>query len=112
MKQGDIYTADLGPMEKHEQGGFRPVLIMQNDIMNKNLSTLVVAPLTSNLAAKDTLTTYFLPKTLSRLQKDSLILLYQIRAIGKTRLKKKVTSLSPKEFVQIRSQLLLIFWNV
>ncbi|MAG12236.1 hypothetical protein CL630_00275 [bacterium] len=112
IKQGDIYTSDLGTMEGHEQRGFRPVLIMQNNILNIHLNTIIIAPLTSNLSTKDALTTYFLPKTSHQLQKDSVILLHQIRGIDKTRLRKKIARIGDKEFAHIRKQLSLIFWNI
>lgn len=47
--QGDIYFTDLNPIKGHEQAGFRPVLIMQNNILNKNLNTVIIAPITSNI---------------------------------------------------------------
>jgi len=109
IKQGEIYFADLNPIKGHEQGGSRPVLILQNNIFNRHLNTAIIAPLTTNLKAKGLLTTYFLPKKKSKLKFDSIILLHQLRTIDKTRLKNRITSLAPYELADIREQLSLIF---
>ena len=98
--------ANLNPIKGHEQAGMRPVLIMQNDILNKNLNTVIIAPLTSNLNAKGFLTTWFLPKKTSNLNSDSIVLLFQIRTIDKMRLEKKVSTLSRIEFSKIKNQVM------
>lgn len=108
IQQGDIYLVDLNPSKGHEQGGFRPVLILQNNKLNKYLNTVVIAPITSNLKAKGHLTTHFLKTTESRLNQDSVILLHHIRAIDKHRLKKHIFNLSPDKLSAIRRQLGLI----
>lgn len=108
-KQGAIYFADLNPVKGHEQAGFRPVLILQNDILNKNLSTVIIAPLTTNPKAKGYLTTYFLEKSVSKLSSDSVLLLYQIRTIDKMRLKRLVSILSPVAMKQIKEQIAFVF---
>lgn len=107
--QGDIYFTDLNPIKGHEQAGFRPVLIMQNNILNKNLNTVIIAPITSNLQAKGKLTTYFLPANISNLNQDSVILLFQIRTLDKKRLKKKISALNKGYFSQIKNQLRFVF---
>ena len=89
-----IFWADLNPVKGHEQAGIRPVLILQNNILNENLSTILVAPITTNLKAKGFLTTYFLTKKESHLEHDSVILLYQIRTIDKQRLQSKSSAYS------------------
>lgn len=109
LKQGQIYLADLNPMKSHEQAGFRPVLILQNNILNKNLNTVIIAPITGNLKAKGFLTTYFLPKKISRLKMDSVMLLYQIRTIDTSRLKKLASSLPFEEIEKIKKQLWFVF---
>lgn len=109
IHQGDIYLADLSPVKGHEQAGFRPVLVMQNDILNANLNTVVIVPITANLNAKGKLTTYFLPRTISRLNQDSVVLLFQIRTIDKERLRKIIARLGRDEFVSIREQLKFVF---
>ena len=109
MKQGDIFLADLNPVKGHEQAGFRPVLIIQNNILNKNLNTAVIIPITSNLKAKNSLITWFLPKKQHKLKQDSVALLFQIRTIDKKRFRKKVSSLKKEELNKILKQLKLIF---
>lgn len=109
LKQGAIYFADLNPVKGHEQAGFRPVLVLQNDILNKNLSTVIIAPITTNLKAKGYLTTCFLAKSVSGLPQDSVILLYQIRTIDKMRLKRLVSNLSPVIMRQIKEQIAFVF---
>lgn len=107
--QGDIYLTDLNPVKGHEQGGSRPVLVIQNNTLNKNLSTVVILPLTSNLKAKDHLTTYFLNKKSTDLNFDSVVLIYQIRTIDQARLKRKISSVSPEILRGLKQQLQLIF---
>ncbi|MCK5510557.1 type II toxin-antitoxin system PemK/MazF family toxin [Candidatus Parcubacteria bacterium] len=109
MRQGDIYFANLSPVKGHEQAGFRPVLIMQNNILNNNLNTVIIAPITSNLKAKGKLTTYFLSKKISKLKNDSVILLFQIRTLDKNRLQKRISCLNKNDFFEIKSQLRFVF---
>lgn len=109
INQGDIFLANLDPAKGHEQAGFRPVLIMQNDILNRNLNTAIIAPITSNLKAKGKLTTYFLSQKSSGLDRDSVVLLFQIRTIDNARLERKVGRVDPNEVVEIKRQLRYIF---
>ncbi len=109
IKQGDIYLANLNPVKGHEQSGFRPVIVLQNNILNKNLNTVIIAPITSNIKAKGKLTTYFLGKKDSNLKQDSVVLLFQIRTIDKDRLKEKVFNLDKKLFLEIKNQLSFVF---
>jgi mRNA interferase MazF len=109
IKQRGIYLVDLNPAKGHEQSGFRPVLVMQNNVLNKNLNTVIVAPITSNLKAKGKLTTHFLPKDKTGLDKDSVVLLFQIRTLDISRLKKEISLLDIDEFFQIKQQLEHIF---
>lgn len=109
MRQGDIFLVNLNPTKGHEQAGFRPVLVMQNDILNSALNTVIVAPITSNLEAKGRITTYFLPKQLSRLNKDSIVLLFQLRVLDARRLRRKIANLGKKEFFKIKRQLAFVF---
>jgi len=101
--------ANLDPVKGHEQGGFRPVLVLQNDILNMNLSTVIIAPITKNMKAKGYLTTFFLDREISRLKFDGIALLYQIRTIDRSRLVKKVSSLDQVIFKSIKAQFSLIF---
>jgi mRNA interferase MazF len=110
INQGDIYLANLDPIKGHEQAGVRPVIVLQNSILNRNLNTVIVAPLSSNLSAKGLMTTYFLPKKESGLQKDSVALLYQVRIIDKSRLKKELGHISSKNFSQLRVKMMRVFY--
>ncbi len=109
MHQGDIFWADLNPVKGHEQAGIRPVMVIQNDILNQNLTTTVIVPLTTNLKAKGLMTTYFLPKSVSRLPYDSVALLYQVRTVDQNRLQTKVGSLKKEEFHELKRQFLFVF---
>ena len=86
VKRGDIYYADLDPVIGSEQGGIRPVLIVQNDIGNAHSPTTIATPLTSS-PNKKPLPTHFEISKIDRLAGDSLILAEQIRTIHYTRLK-------------------------
>lgn len=107
--QGDIHLTNLDPIKGHEQGGSRPVLVIQNNILNRNLSTVIILPLTTNLNAKNHLTTYFLEKKTTQLNFDSVVLVHQIRTIDQTRLQKKISSVSPEVLRKLKQQIGLIF---
>lgn len=109
MKKGEIYFADLNPVIGHEQGNYRPVIILQNSILNKNLSTVVIAPITKNLKAKGHLTTHFLKKQSSKLAHDSVILLHQITTIDKQRLTNRVSTLNQTDIQSVMEQLKFVF---
>lgn len=84
VKRNDIYYADLNPIKGSEQGGIRPVLILQNDIGNRFSPTTIIAAITSQ-KAKAKLPTH-VEIQIAGLPKDSIVLLEQIRTIDKTRL--------------------------
>jgi mRNA interferase MazF len=86
IMRGDMYYADLSPVIGSEQGGIRPVLIIQNNIGNKYSPTVVVAAITSKAATKAKLPTHISLAIVSGLDKDSLVLLEQIRTIDRRRL--------------------------
>ncbi len=109
IKQGEIYLANLNPVRGHEQAGYRPVLVVQNDILNQNLTTLVVLPITSNLKYRNNLTVYFLGRENSSIKEDSVILLFQIRTIDKIKIKKKIGKISQEEFLKVRRKLNNVF---
>lgn len=101
IRRGDIYYADLSPVVGSEQGGMRPVLIVQNDIGNKYSPTVIAAAITSKLG-KTKLPTHidvFADKV--GLQRDSVVLLEQIRTIDKTRLKEKMGHLDDEVMHQV-----------
>jgi mRNA interferase MazF len=90
VKRGDIFYADLSPVIGSEQGGIRPVLIIQNDIGNKYSPTVIVAAITSQINKAKLPTHIEINSDEYGLNKDSVILLEQIRTIDKRRLKDKI----------------------
>ena len=93
MKRGDIYCADLNPVIGSEQGGKRPVLIISNDIGNKYSPTVIVAAITGQIGTKKKLPTHTIVHNVNGLDKDSIILLEQIRTIDKQRLQEYLGTL-------------------
>ena len=91
--RGDIYYADLSPVVGSEQGGVRPVLVIQNNVGNKFSPTVIIAAITSQLTKAKLPTHIELNKDKYNLQKDSVVLLEQIRTLDKKRLKDKVCSI-------------------
>ena len=109
IRRGDIYYADLSPVIGSEQGGLRPVLIVQNDIGNKYSPTVIAAAITSKLG-KTKLPTHidvFADKV--GLQRDSVVLLEQIRTIDKTRLKEKMGHLDDNMMHQVDEAITVSF---
>lgn len=90
VKRGDIYYADLSPIVGSEQGGLRPVLIIQNDVGNKHSPTVIVSAITSSMSKAKLPTHISLCANAGLLNKDSVILLEQIRTIDKQRLREKI----------------------
>jgi len=93
VKRGDIYYADLSPVVGSEQGGTRPVLIVQNDTGNRHSPTVIAAAITSQTGKARLPTHINIPGGSVGLSKDSVILLEQLRTIDKKRLKDKVCHL-------------------
>ena len=92
MNRGEIYYADLSPVIGSEQGGYRPVLILQNNKGNKYSTTVIVAPISSRMTKND-LPTHVIIEPIF-LEKKSVILLEQIRTIDKKRLDERLGCLS------------------
>ncbi len=90
IKRGDIFYADLSPVVGSEQGGVRPVLIVQNDVGNKFSPTVIAAAITSKHSKASLPTHIQIDASESGLSKDSVVLLEQIRTIDKKRLKEKM----------------------
>ena len=90
VRRGDIYYADLSPVVGSEQGGLRPVLIVQNDVGNKYSPTVIAAAITSKLGKTRLPTHIDVYAEKVGLQRDSVVLLEQIRTIDKRRLKEKM----------------------
>lgn len=93
IHRGDIYYADLRPVIGSEQGGVRPVLIIQNDIGNRHSPTVICAAITSKMNKAKLPTHVELEASKYDLMKDSVVLLEQLRTIDKQRLKDKVCRL-------------------
>jgi len=93
IKRGDIYYADLSPVVGSEQGGVRPVLIVQNDIGNRYSPTVIAAAITSQQDKTELPTHIKITAQGSGLQRDSIILLEQVRTIDKKRLKERMGTL-------------------
>ena len=91
--RGDIYYADLRPVVGSEQGGIRPVLIVQNDVGNRHSPTVICAAITSQMHKAKLPTHVTLDSEKYDLAKDSVVLLEQLRTIDKKRLKDKVCHL-------------------
>ena len=92
IQKGDIFLANLEPVTGGEQGGIRPVLIIQNNLSNGNSPVTIIAAITSKIFTKEYPQNVVILKEDSRLNKDSTILLNQIRTIDKKRLIKRVGS--------------------
>ena len=109
MKRGEIYFADLSPAIGSEQGGIRPVLIIQNDVGNLYGPTVIAAAITSRMSKARIPTHIFLPAGESGLPKDSVVLLEQVRTIDKSRLRKPVGQLSEDMMRQVEGALQISF---
>ena len=93
VKRGDVYYADLSPVVGSEQGGVRPVLVIQNDIGNRFSPTVIVAAITAQIQKAKLPTHVEIDAKTHGMERDSVILLEQIRAIDKQRLTDKITHL-------------------
>ena len=100
VKRGDIYYADLSPVVGSEQGGIRPVLIVQNDVGNKYSPTVIAAAITSQKDKSKLPTHIALHSQECGLSKDSVVLLEQVRTIDKKRLKEKMGKLDTASMSQ------------
>lgn len=107
IKRGDIYYADLSPVVGSEQGGLRPVLVIQNDIGNKYSPTIIVCAITSKLTKAKLPTHIELPASDYNLPKDSVCLLEQIRTIDKLRLKEKISYIGLKKMKDVERAILI-----
>ena len=97
--RGEIYYADLSPSYGSEQGGLRPVLIVQNDVGNRHAPTTIIAPLTSRLTKKPLPT--HVEFTTTYLKDTSVALLEQIRTIDKSRLKQRMGWVSAEVMTEV-----------
>jgi len=105
VSRGDIFYADLNPVIGSEQGGIRPVLILQNDIGNKYSPTTIVAAITSRIKKAKLPTHVELEASKYNLERDSVILLEQVRTIDKRRLREQIAHLDDETMQKINRAL-------
>ncbi|MBC3516420.1 type II toxin-antitoxin system PemK/MazF family toxin [Neobittarella massiliensis] len=101
VRRGDIYYADLSPVVGSEQGGVRPVLIVQNDVGNRHSPTVIAAAITSQRDKSRLPTHIALNSKKCGLAKNSIVLLEQVRTIDKTRLREKMGQVDNGSMSQI-----------
>ena len=109
VKRGDIFYADLSPVIGSEQGGLRPVLIIQNDVGNKYSPTVIAAAITSKMSKTKLPTHIDVPGIDAGLAKDSIVLLEQIRTIDKRRLKEKMGHLDDDTMAHVNGAIQVSF---
>ena len=107
VKRGDIYYADLSPVVGSEQGGVRPVLIVQNDVGNKYSPTVIAAAITSQQFKTKLPTHISVDAAVCGLSKNSVVLLEQIRTLDKQRLREKMGNLPENDMSRINNALSL-----
>ena len=107
IKRGELYYADLSPVVGSEQGGVRPILIVQNDTGNKYSPTIIAAAITSQINKAKLPTHIEINANEFGLIKNSVILLEQIRTLDKRRLKERIGVLSPTTMQKVNTALLI-----
>lgn len=109
VKRGDIYYADLSPVVGSEQGGVRPVLIVQNDVGNKYSPTVIAAAITSQQDKTRLPTHINVNGDGCGLSKDSVVLLEQVRTLDKRRLRERMGNLSQTDMSKVNKALFVSF---
>ncbi len=107
IKRGELYYADLSPVVGSEQGGIRPVLVVQNDVGNKYSPTVIAAAVTSKINKAKLPTHIELPSSDYGLARDSVILLEQIRTLDKRRLKERIGELNELTMSKVDKAILI-----
>lgn len=107
IERGELYYADLSPVVGSEQGGLRPVLIIQNDIGNKYSPTVIIAAITSKIQKAKLPTHIELSHNIYPLSKDSVVLLEQIRTLDKLRLRERIGQLDAIAMQKVNVGLML-----
>ncbi len=107
IKRGDLYYADLSPVVGSEQGGIRPILVVQNDVGNKYSPTIIAAAITSKLNKAKLPTHIELSAKIYGLEKDSVVLLEQIRTLDKKRLKAKIGELENFKMSEVNRAMMI-----
>lgn len=101
IKRGDIFYADLSPVVGSEQGGIRPVIIIQNDVGNRYSPTVIVAAITSQINKAKLPTHVEISSEEYGLNKDSVVLLEQVRTLDKRRLKERIGHMTDEDMVKV-----------
>ena len=109
VKRGDIYYADLSPVVGSEQGGMRPVLIIQNDTGNRHSPTVIAAAITSQTGKANLPTHISLAARSCGLTRDSVILLEQVRTLDKSRLRERMGRLDEPAMHQVDNAIAVSF---
>ena len=107
VKRGDIFYADLSPVVGSEQGGIRPVIIIQNDVGNKYSPTVIISAITSQINKAKLPTHVEISSEEYGLNKDSVVLLEQIRTLDKRRLKEKIGHMTDADMAKVDEALLI-----
>lgn len=107
VKRGDIFYADLSPVVGSEQGGIRPVIIIQNDIGNRYSPTVIVAAITSQINKAKLPTHVEISSEEYGLNRDSVVLLEQLRTLDKKRLKEKIGHMTEDDMKKVNKSLLI-----
>ena len=107
VKRGDIFYADLSPVVGSEQGGIRPVIIIQNDIGNRYSPTVIVAAITSQINKAKLPTHVEISSEEYGLNRDSVVLLEQIRTLDKKRVKEKIGHMTEDDMKKVNKSLLI-----
>ena len=107
IRRGDIYYADLRPVVGSEQGGVRPVLIIQNDVGNRHSPTVICAAITSRMNKAKLPTHVELNRGSCDMIRDSVILLEQVRTIDKQRLKEKIWHIDGELLQKVNEALMI-----
>ncbi len=109
VKRGDVFYADLSPVIGSEQGGVRPVLVVQNDVGNKYSPTIIISAITSQINKAKLPTHIEISATDFGLNKDSVVLLEQIRTVDKRRLRDKIGHFDEDLMDKVNEGLLISF---
>lgn len=105
-QRGEIWLADLNPTKGSEQSGIRPILIFQNDLLNRFTTTILAIPLTTNLKRASLPSCLLIPQKEGGITSDSVILCHQLRAIDKTRLIQKLGKVSEDILLKVENKIL------
>ena len=109
MNIGDIYTVEIPVSDGHEQAGTRPAIVVQSPQFENQLPTVLIVPLTSQLAAQSFPGTFLIqPDSENGLTRTSVVLVFQLRAIDKRRLGRKIGYLNPLYLAQLRQQVQML----